>query len=300
MPGGRKKYVIFAKTMFMRNIILISGFIILISTRFYGQADTSFCISPAESNLFESINAYRKIMGKYPLGLSKNLSIVARAHLTDILEHHPDTGICSPYSWSFGNQGDTCCIARGKNSLDCSRSKPLYLTTYPDVGYELLYYDDHAADPESALRFWKTEKISKDMLLGEGRYSELQWVAIGIAVDKNYISLWLGEAPDSETETPVCHSGKKIPFVLPEKMKGKVFLSRADHKFHIVLASSDSNEGIKKKFMELHKSNLNNLRIISADKRFRIITGSFADRKAANKALKKYRKYVKDAWIIQY
>ncbi len=288
------------KTISMRKLVLISGFVMLFAAVLSGQSESSFCISQDEANLFESINAYRKIMGKYPLGLSKNLSVVARAHLTDIISHHPDTGQCSPYSWSYGNSGDSCCIASGKSSLDCSRNKPLYLTSYPDWGYELLYYDDHRAEPETALRFWKTEKISKDMLLGEGRYRDLHWVAIGLAIDENYISLWLGEAPDSDTLTPVCQSGKQIPFVLPEGMKDNLFLSKADHKFHIVLASDESKKGIEEKLKKLHALHLHGLRIIATKKRFRVIVGSYANRKLANKALKEFRKHVKDAWIIQY
>ena len=283
---------------------IIQGTLILFLTLYllnsFAQNSSQFCVSQDELSLFQEINKYREMMGKTPLGLSNSLSYVAMKHLEDILQHKPDTGICSPFSWSYGNEMDSCCIATTKKSLLCSRNKPLFLSDYPDVAYEMIYYDDHKADPINALRFWKSVKLSKDMLLGEGNYADFEWVSIGIAIQKEYVSVWLGIVPDIISETPLCNTDEVVKFVLPKALEGKKFLSKPDNKFHIVMASAPNMEEIKVKFERLKKTDLKQLRIVKAKDRCRVIVGSYLDRKEANRQLKKYKKCVKDAWILKY
>ncbi len=286
------------KRKFFKGMLIIILSIYLQNS--FAQNTSSFCISQDELTLFQEINKYREVMGKTPLGLSNSLSYVAMKHLEDILQHKPDTGICSPYSWSYGNEMDSCCIATTKKSLLCSRSKPLFLSDYPDIAYEMIYYDDHKADPQNALRFWKSVKLSKDMLLGEGKYADFEWVSIGIAIKNEYVSVWLGIVPDIIDKTPLCNTDEMITFVLPKGMEGKNFLSKPDNKFHIVMASAANMEEIKVKFEKLKKTDLKQLRIVKAKDRCRIIVGSYTDKKEASRQLKKYKKYVKDAWILQY
>ena len=283
---------------FILGILIL--FLVLYIKNSFAQNSSSFCVSQDELSLFQEINKYREMMGKTPLGLSNSLSYVAMKHLEDILQHKPDTGICTPYSWSYGNELDSCCIATTQESLLCSRNKPLFLSEYPDIAYEMIYYDDHKADPLNALRFWKSVKLSKDMLLGEGKYADFEWVSIGIAIQKEYVSVWLGIVPDIISETPLCNTDEVIKFVLPKELEGKKFLSKPDNKFHIVMASAANMEEIKVKFERLKKTDIKQLRIVKAKDRCRIIVGSYSDRKEANQQLKKYKKYVKDAWILQY
>ena len=281
--------------------LAISLFLLLGSTyTSYAQIEPTFCISKNEYQLFKDINIYRKAMGKTPLSLSKSLSFVASKHIEDILVHKSDSNECSDFSWSYGNEGDDCCVSEKETNLLCSRKKPLFLTNYPDIAYEMLFYDDHQADPTNALRFWKSIKQSKDMLLCEGKYSEYQWLAVGIAIQDKYVSLWLGEVPDLDSRSRICGTKDTIEFNIPTELADKIFLSRPDNHYHIVLASAVTMEEIQKKLVKLRNTDMVDLRIISAKDRCRVITGDFKERTEAASELKQYRKFVKDAWIIQY
>jgi hypothetical protein len=264
------------------------------------QTAVNFCISEEEYKLFDEINSYRKAMGKLPLGLSRNLSFVASKHIEDILMRKTDSSDCPVFGWSYGNEGEDCCTSTNKENVFCSRRKPLFLTDYLDIAYEMVFEDDHQANAINALRFWKSIKQSKDMLLGEGIYSEFQWIAVGIAIQDKYVSLWLGEVPDLATKTKVCGSSDSVEFTIPEELSEKKFLSRPNNRFHIVLASAATKEEIYQKLIGLKESKLQNLRIINTKDRCRVITGDFEDRKEASSELKHYRKFIKDAWVIQY
>ncbi len=96
---------------------------------------SSFCLHPAEKRLADSINNIRLSQGKKALQLSVSLSFVARAHVADLLNNHPDTSICNLSSWSDKGPWKACCYNPYVVNHNGMWEKPKELTNYPYRGY---------------------------------------------------------------------------------------------------------------------------------------------------------------------
>lgn len=170
------------------------------------KVSSLFCIHPIEKQLADSINQMRVAHGEKALPLSISLSYVARVHVTDLIENHPDTSICNLSSWSNKGHWKSCCYNKYVVNHDCMWKKPKELTDYPYRGYEMAAYSQDSLRIDSILVMWKVSPEALAMILTRGVWEKKSWACMGVGVNAHYVSVWFGQRPDRAGKPMVCRS----------------------------------------------------------------------------------------------
>ncbi|PTL37576.1 S-layer homology domain-containing protein [Alkalicoccus saliphilus] len=162
--------------------------------------DKSFSLTEDETELAESINAYREENGLEPLTISISLTQTARAHVEDSNAHAPENEReeCSLHSWSSHGEWTPVCYGFDKNFAEKSWTKPSEITggEYTGFGFENSYWNSIEATPEKALNGWQNSDSHRALLLGEGSWEDIEYM--GVAIDGNYSHVWFGRAEDPQ------------------------------------------------------------------------------------------------------
>ena len=180
-----------------KSQLLILVLVFSVST-ILGQKEIpeSFCISPEDKLLFDKINLLRTDYGKLEIELSKSLSYVAAVHVNDLQNNRPDTSVCNLSSWSDKGEWTACCYNGYVPKPDCMWDKPKELTPYTYRGYELAGYFEDGFTVDSVIQLWAETKAALDMILTEDTYKPKKWVTMGVAMNKEYVSIWFGQRSD--------------------------------------------------------------------------------------------------------
>ena len=78
--------------------------------------------------------------------------------------------------------------------------KPRELTSYTGDGYEIAYWSSGGATAKDGLDGWKKSKGHNAVLVNKGIWRQVEWQAIGIAIQGNYAVVWFGKELDSAQE----------------------------------------------------------------------------------------------------
>lgn len=156
----------------------------------WGQSDPE-----QEAELYRLIMEYRKANGLPEIPRSNALTQVARLHVRDLEENHPDRGGCNLHSWSAHGTWSACCYTDNHSEASCMWNKPRELTSYKGNGFEIAHWSTEKVTPDAALRGWQGSHGHNSLLLNQGPWKD-PWNAIGIGIRGSYAVVWFGTAAD--------------------------------------------------------------------------------------------------------
>ena len=159
------------------------------------------CLNEAEKELASAINAYRSMKKLAPVPLSVSLSQVARLHVLDLAKNYQIGGKGNMHSWSSDPRWRSCCYTDDHRKPSCMWGKPRGLTSYTGDGFEIAFYSNHDYTSErdfalDALEGWKSSKGHHDLIINRGKWTTVNWQAMGVGVFDGYAVIWFGELPD--------------------------------------------------------------------------------------------------------
>lgn len=128
---------------------------------------------------------------------SSALTQVARLHVRDLEENHPDRGDCNIHSWSAHGTWTSCCYTDDHAEASCMWNKPKELTSYQGNGFEIAHWSSDGVTPEKALQGWQGSRGHNTVILNQGQWKD-QWNAIGIGIKGNYAVVWFGTKKDGQ------------------------------------------------------------------------------------------------------
>lgn len=171
-------------------------------------ANNIFFIDPDHHELTEDekelailINQYRESLNLKPLTVSKSLTKVARTHVNDSNFHHPENGTDARgikgnlHSWSDKGPWKAVSYTSDHKYSHLMWSKPSELTPYRGNGFEISYRSGFPT-PKSVLDGWRSSPGHNTVIIGEGPWSTLN--TMGIGINGNYSHVWFGKENDPE------------------------------------------------------------------------------------------------------
>jgi uncharacterized protein YkwD len=167
--------------------------------------EKSVCLSTDEKRLYDLIMAYRKSKKLKPIPYSSKLTQVAQAHVRDLGSNYDyeTRGDCNPHSWSDKGTWSACCYTADHAKADCMWSKPKEISGYDEAGYEIAYFSSAGASAAEGLEGWKKSPGHNPLLINSGRWSKIEWKAIGVGIYGQYAVVWFGQLED-KSKIKVC------------------------------------------------------------------------------------------------
>ena len=152
-----------------------------------------------EQELYDLINAYRVDNGLPEIPLSYSLTVVARAHVQDLIDHGSEIlipGQCNLHSWSDYGPWTGCCYDPDHSQAACMWNKPSELTNYTGHGFEISV--SGAWSPQSAMSAWQGSAGHNAVILNQGQSWSTPWLAMGVGIDGGYSHVWFGRVTDPD------------------------------------------------------------------------------------------------------
>lgn len=168
------------------------------------------CIDQTEHELLGLLNSERTAAGLKAVELSSSLSEVAALHAFDLMVNKPNNDECNPHSWSSEGSWKGCCYTSDHANPECMWNKPSELTSYDSPGYEIIAFQSSGSDPaariapEKALELWMKSKGHSAVILNQDGFSNIEWKAVGIAIDGNWACVWFGGEADESAPPSKC------------------------------------------------------------------------------------------------
>jgi len=253
-----------------------------------------FCINSNEAELFKMINQLRVDYGKTKLQLSSSLSYVAKVHVSDLQNNHPDTSICNLSSWSDKGDWTPCCYTKYLHKPNCMWGKPKELTPYPYRGYELVAFIQEDFNTDTIINLWSDSKEVLDMILTRGNYSTKKWVCAGIATSENYVSLWFGQRRDKLKKPDICN--------IKKQNNDSISTSTATTKpntYYLIFGSFNNIHDAKEASKKIKADSFLNCDILEKNNKFRIYLNKYSSMKEAMFAKQQLPYLYREAWILK-
>ncbi len=254
----------------------------------------NFCITLDEQGLMEKLNSLREDYGKTAIEFSKSLSYVAAIHVRDLAEHHPDTSVCNLSSWSDKGDWSPCCHNPYLPKQDCMWDKPKELTAYPYRGYELAGFFEGGLNSDSAMKYWSDNKDALDMILTEGIYGNKKWITMGVAIYKEYVSVWFGQRKDNAGSPKTCDNEEDIPVLLQDKKEKEEQLT-----YYLIAGSFSDIKDAREALKRFRKSGFEQAGIITGDDLSRVYLGKYQSLKEVMFAKQQLPYTYREAWIFK-
>jgi len=277
----------------LKTSLLIGALIIL--SPLFSQSSKSipkdFCISVEEHNLYEKINQFLKENGNKSLSLSKSLCYVAKTHVSDLLQNNADTSICNLSSWSDQGSWQACCYNAYVPNPDCMWDKPKELTNFKYRGYELAFYFEDSFNSDSIMQLIYSSRITRDMLLAKGNYSNKKWISLGIGINRNYACIWFAQRKDTEAIPQLCDTTTiQTPIVSTPVTENSYYIIGAS--FEVL---KDAREAIKR----FKQNGFKQSGILKSGNNHRVYLNKFDSLKEAMYFKQKLPYTYNDAWILK-
>ena len=253
-----------------------------------------YCISINEMKLYKSINDLRTDYDKPVLKLSSSLSYVAKLHVNDLLNNHPDTSICGLSSWSDNGEWRACCYNSYVLDEDCMWDKPKELTSYPYRAYELVTYFEDEFTNDSIIKIWSGTRQVIDMILTRGKYEQKKWICFGVGINDHYVSVWFGQRADKAPIPAVCDTTYNVM----NSDSTTAFIDSEGY-FYLIYGSFENITDAKEALKRYKKNRFPEAGILSKDNLNRIYLGKFDNLKAAMYAKQNLPYTYREAWILK-
>ena len=157
-------------------------------------------LTEQERELANLINAYRRSLNLPEFKISKSLTRVARYHVYDSNANHPKNQVDARgiqgnlHSWSDKGPWRPVVYTSDHMYAELLWSKPSELTAYTGSGYEISAWSSAGITPIQALVLWQNSAGHNAILTGEGVWSDL--TVMGVGIYGQYAHVWFGEEPD--------------------------------------------------------------------------------------------------------
>jgi uncharacterized protein YkwD len=192
----------------MVNASLIITVFSLILIRNDRTEVVNVCVSDDEKRLYDIINAYRETKGLRSIPFSQSMTMVAQAHVQDLVENYTfkQNARCNPHSWSENGDWSDCCYTSDHKKAQCMWDKPKEIAGYKGYGYEILFYSSDGASPSEALNGWQNSPGHHSVMINKNTWSRVEWKAMGVGIAGEYAVAWFGEDRDKTelTNLKVC------------------------------------------------------------------------------------------------
>ncbi len=281
--------------MKVRRLIFLLFLFLLIDQHPIGaQVATinNFCMDEQEFRLARHINNFRSNQGLPSIPLSRSLSYVAKLHVYDLQLNRHDTSICNAHSWSNKGKWTACCYNNYVPKNECMWDKPKELTPYIYRGYELVFSEEGIIDADSAFELLRTTPEAANMILSRNDHSDKNWLAMGVGINENYVSIWFGQRKDAMEPPSGCNE-KSL------NQESSMVVSNKAGKYHLIYGSfinkSDAAEAIKR----YKNSGFPQAGILQKDGKFRVSIEQFTSLSEAMKAKERLHDRYPEAWIYK-
>jgi len=274
---------------------------LLLSLTAQGQESTAgkVCLTKEEARFAELINNYRKQNRMPEIPLSFSLTYVAKTHVSDLQINRPDTSICTTASWSNRGKWTPCCYNRYVLRPECMWDKPKELTSYNFRGYELVHFEEGIVQVDSVFRLWRSTPEVADMLLNRAAHADKKWLAIGVGLSENYVSVWFGQRNDAAGRPGQCTKAAEENFVADFQDSTIVNEKEKTARYFLIYGSfttrSDANEAVRR----YKNSGLKNVQVLEKDGRFRVALDVFNNLRDAMTAKENLSSSYPEAWIFK-
>jgi len=274
---------------------LLSGFTL------FSQVPEEFCVSQDEYALYRKINDYRQSKGQQVVPISKSLCYVAKMHVVDLFENHPDTSFCNLNSWSDKGPWTACCHSKQKPDPECILNKPKELTDYDGTAHEICYFDSHDVEVDTVFNFWFRVEQAKDILVNNRKWSMYVWQAMGVAIYKNYACVWLGEAKDTLTEPGICKGKMDMKKMsMAGKKEASRIVSEPTNRFYLIFGSFSTLDDAMKAINQYKEEGFYQSKVLEKDDTFRVSLSDHSSMQEARDAKSRLGNDYKEAWIVKY
>lgn len=253
-----------------------------------------FCVTLEEQLLFDKINLLREDYGKKAVEFSKSLSYVAKLHVADLLNNHPDTSICNLSSWSDKGEWTACCYNPYVPNQDCMWDKPKELTPYTYRGYELVGYFEGTFTVDSVINLWSDSKIVLDMLLTEGNFKEKKWICMGLSMNKNYVSVWFGQRTDKMGEPDLCAAESAF-----DPSDTASLQPNKDETFYLIFGAFSDPKDAREAVKRYKKNGFEEAGILKSGDLTRVFLGKYDNLKEAMFVKQQLSYTYREAWIYK-
>ncbi len=288
----------------MRKILPFILFLFLFNVSFAQKKKLpgSFCITNQEKSLFDSLNKIRVANGKKKLRLSASLSYVAKLHVKDLRDNHPDTSICNLSSWSDKGKWKPCCYNQYAPKPLCIKKKPSELTPFRYYGYELVSYFEDSVSVDSVLALWRESEPALDMILTGGNWKEKKWLIAGVGFNNHYVSVWFAQRYDVLPKPRICNgktkstANKKNNAALKKKDKAA---KQIKHTYYIIYSSLRDKVSAKEALRRTKRNGFKYAGIVSGNGNYRVYLNKFESYQKALSYKRKLSKTYKDVWILK-
>jgi hypothetical protein len=270
-------------------------FIFLFTAALAGESQElpdNFCLTNDEMQLFDKINQLRQSYGKTDLQLSASLSFVAKTHVKDLLDQHPDTSVCNLSSWSNKGNWTACCYNSYVPKPDCMWDKPKELTPYPYRGYEFVSYFDDQFSVDSVINLFSDTKEVLDMILTQQTYDTKKWICCGVGMNDHYVSIWFGQRKDALSVPKSCEGISTTAVLAPSN-------SIATSSYYIIFGSYVNMQIAKEELKKIKKDDFSDAGILNKNGQIRIYLEKYATLKEAMYAKQQLSAKYLDAWILK-
>jgi len=280
------------KINILKYIVLIFGFFIWLglSAQSNKKIPPDFCVSTDENKLYESINQFLIDNGNKKLSSSISLSYVAKQHIEDLIQNHPDTSICNLSSWSDKGDWEACCYSKYIHYQDCMWDKPKELTNFRYRGYELALYFEENFNSDTIMQLLMSSNSAINMLLAKGEYSNKKWICMGVAINSNYASIWFAQREDKAGKPKLCAYTNTI---------SSNTIAKGKQKYYIIVSSLTDIKDAKEAMKRIKQNGYDNAGILKSGVNIRVYLNEFESLKEAMYFKQKLPYTYKDAWILK-
>jgi len=258
------------------------------------------CMSTDEMRLANLINNLRKQNRLPEIPLSVSLTFVAKTHVADLQTNKPDTSICNTASWSDKGRWSPCCFNSYVLKYECMWDKPKELTSYTYRGYELSYFEEGIVNVDSVFKLWNSTPAARDMLLTREDHADKKWLAMGLGLSENYVSVWFGQRADPAGRPNKCDNDKQETFAATFTSERKDITEKSNNaKYYIIYGSFNSKADANEAVRRYKNSGLKNVLILEKEGRFRIAIDVYDNLKDAMNAKDRLSSSYPEAWIFK-
>jgi len=170
-------------------------FIFILTMLFLAGCKKDEIINPADS-LVDVTNKYRLENNLSEIPVSPSLNTVAETHALDLAENYVQNDECNLHSWSDKGNWTPFCYTSDHANAQLMWDKPRELTSYEGNGYEISVFRSDTMTVDVALELWKNSEAHLDLILNNGIWKDVEWRAIGSAINGKYAVVWFGEETD--------------------------------------------------------------------------------------------------------
>lgn len=278
-------------------LINISGGLLVYSQ---DSIPPDFCITSDEYRLFILVNDYRQAMNLSGIQLSKSLSFVAKQHAIDLYTNKPDSNTCNFHSWSNKGNWKACCFEKEIKDKSCMLKKPMELTNYPGVAYEVVYWENKEANASKAFDQWRETSASRAILTNFKEWENYKWTSMGVGIYEGFALAWFGEEADVEKETVICGTNEKIVFTQTEKPEEQLVVSESSGRFYLIFGIFNSLDEAKTQVNKFNSEGFKKAKVVTKDNKFRISLSDYPTQALAQTAKKELPAKFKEAWILEF